>query len=36
MFWEGEPNGPSKLIYPDGLVENRTYNKGIKEGPATR
>ena len=36
MFWEGDPEGPSTLVYPDGMVEKRTYVKGIKEGPASR
>ena len=34
MFWEGEPRGPSKLLYPDGSYEERSFNDGAKNGPA--
>merc|ERR1719412_1166983 len=34
MFWEGMPEGPSKLIYPDGSYEERKYSAGEKNGPA--
>ena len=34
MFWEGEPRGPSKLLYPDGSYEERNYSNGEKNGPA--
>jgi len=34
MFWEGEPRGPSKLLYPDGSYEERNYSDGEKNGPA--
>ena len=36
MFWEGDPEGPATLFYPDGMTETRTYVKGVKEGPASR
>ena len=34
MFWEGQPRGPSKLLYPDGSYEERSFNDGAKNGPA--
>ena len=34
MFWEGQPEGPSKLIYPDESYEERNYSSGEKNGPA--
>ena len=34
MFWEGQPRGPSKLLYPDGSYEERSFNDGAKNGAA--
>ena len=34
MFWEGEPRGPSKLMYPDGSYEERNFSDGEKNGAA--